>query len=423
MKGRSVEDGDLLIQIASLALLLLLSAFFSGSETALFSLNSLEKDSLRRRSSGRKGKFVHLLFSQPDEILVTVLTGNMFVNIFASSIAERLGAQFFHEAAELLSIASMTVLLLIVGEMTPKNLAIRHSLRFAHVSANFLRVIHSGLRPVSYPLGRIRHAVLSVFPKHGQHGDADQGSAVLSAIRMGYQSKTIEESELRLLERFFRFRQKTAADVMVPRVDLRPVDASMSVAGLVELLSSGSLGSEASLVPTFRQDVDHITGYVRRVDLVDQRFQPESRRLSEIAKPIHAVPATKRLRELLEEMGDLGTEMSIVVDEYGGTEGVVSFPGLVAYLFEDFLPQHERAIEQTGADTYRIAGHAEIDEVAAILNIELTSSSRTIAGMLLDEFGEFPEEGREVFQSGFIFRVSGVTDRRISWVDALREEL
>ncbi|MCK4516134.1 MAG: DUF21 domain-containing protein, partial [Spirochaetaceae bacterium] len=266
-----MEDGDLLTQIALLAVLLLLSAFFSGSETAFFSLNSLEKDSLRRRSSGRKGRFVHILFSRPDEILVTVLTGNMFVNIFAASIAEALGARFLREAAELVSIVAMTLLLLIIGEMTPKNLAIRHSLRFAHISATFLRVIHTGLRPISYPLERLRQAVLSAFPKRGNGADADQGSAVLSAIRMGYQSKTIEESELRLLERFFRFRQKTAADVMVPRVDLHQVDASTSVGDLVEMLGSGALGTDTSLIPVFRHDVDHITGYVRRVDLIEHR--------------------------------------------------------------------------------------------------------------------------------------------------------
>lgn len=417
-----MEDGDLPIQIALLAVMLLLSAFFSGSETAFFSLNSLEKDSLRRRSSGRKGRFVHLLFSQPDEILVTVLTGNMFVNIFAASIAEALGSRFLKEAAELISIVGMTLLLLIIGEMTPKNLAIRHSLRIANISATFLRVVHTGLRPISYPLGRLRHAVLSVFPKRGEAADTDQGSAVLSAIRMGYQSKTIEESELRLLERFFRFRQKTAADVMVPRVDLHQVDASTSVGDLLEMLRSGLLGTDTSLIPVFRNDVDHITGYVRRVDLIEHRLNPGSRRLSDISMPIHAVPASKHLRELMEEMSELGAEMSVVVDEYGGTEGVVSFPGLVAYLFEDFLPEHERAIEQTGAGSYRIAGHADIDEVAAALNVELTSPSRTIAGMILDQFGEFPEEGAEVSLAGFTFRVSGLSDHRISWLDVEREE-
>jgi len=422
MQGMSVEDGDPLTQIAILAVLLLLSAFFSGSETAFFSLNSLEKDSLRRRSSGRKGRFVHILFSQPDEILVTVLTGNMFVNIFAASIAEALGARFFKEAAEVISIVGMTLTLLIIGEMTPKNLAIRHSLRFAQISATFLRVFHTGLRPIAYPLGRMRHAVLSAIPRHGPDAGTDQGSAVLSAIRMGYQSKTIEESELRLLERFFRFRRKTAADVMVPRVDLHPVDASASVGNLIELLASGSLGTDTSLIPVFRRDVDHISGYVRRVDLIEHRLNPGSRRLSDISLPIHAVPASKHLRELMEEMGELGAEMSVVVDEYGGTEGVVSFPGLVAYLFEDFLPEHERAIEQTGAGTYRIAGQADVDEVAAALNVELTSPSRTIAGMILDQFGEFPEEGSEVSLAGYTFRVSGVSDHRVSWLDVEREE-
>ena len=415
-----MEDWDLLRQLILLAVLLLLSAFFSGSETAFLSLNSLEKDALRRGSAGRKSAFVHLLFTQPDEVLVTILTGNMFVNIFASSVAEALGARFFHESAELTSIALMTVVLLIVGEMTPKNLAIRHSLRFSRIAASGLQVIHRVLRPVSFPLGRLRHAVLSAYPRRGPL-DGDQSGAVLSAIRMGYQSKTIEESELHLLERFFRFRQRTAAQVMVPRVDARPVDAGTTVTELIAMINRGDIAAGASLIPIHRNDVDHITGYVRRLELVAHRFSAgDSPRLSEVAHPVHAVPATKPLRDLMEEMSERGTEMAVVVDEYGGTEGVVSFPVLVAYLFEDFLPEHERAMEEIAEGVYRIAGHAEISEVAATLGVDLQTGARTAAGFVLEQLGELPAEGRTVPVAGYQFRVTEVDNLRVSWLEVSR---
>jgi CBS domain containing-hemolysin-like protein len=413
---------SLVLQISLMAILLTFSAFFSGSETALFSLNSLEKDSLRRNTTGKRSVFVQLLFSQPDEILVTILTGNMFVNILSSSIAGAVGDRIFSKASEVLSIICMTLILLIFGEMTPKNFAIRHSLRFANFSTSILRFIHSAIKPVTFPLRKIRHTVLSVFPGDRGKEIAGEGNTVLSAIRMGYKSNAIDESELKLLERFFRFRQKVAADLMVPRVKVHPVDSSITISTLIELISSGSLGNYTGLIPVFEKNIDHLTGYVRRIDLVSQRFKRENRQLSEISKPIHAVPAGKRLPELLEEMGNLGTEMAVVVDRYGGTVGILSFPLLVSYLFQDLPRNHELAIKKTGDHSFLIDGHAEIDEVASVLNIELSGTNRTIAGMLLDEFERIPEIGQETVREGYIFRVAGVTDRSITLVEAERAE-
>jgi len=412
---------EFIVQLTLLSVLLILSAFFSGSETAFFSLNSLEKDLLRRQTTGANGKFVALLFTQPDEVLVTVLTGNMFVNIFASQIAEALGAEIFRSSAELVSIAIMTLLLLIFGEMTPKNLAIRHSLRFARLSSPVLRVLLTVLRPISYPLGRLRQGVLSAVPGAGRGATSDQSEAVLSAIRMGYQSKTIHESELRLLERFFRFRQKTAADVMTPRVDLTPRDASGTVSDLVATLTTDAAPRRESLIPVYKNDVDHIAGYVRRMDLVSERFSQADSRLSDIMRRIHAVPASKDLRELMQEMQELGTEMSVVVDEYGGTEGIVSFAGLIDYLFEDFRPRRDRLVEETGDQTYRVAGTADVEEVAATLNIDIESTGRTVAGLLLDHLGEFPEAGAQVRIDNYVFEVSRVSEHRIDQVEVRRD--
>lgn len=205
---------------------------------------------------------------------------------------------------------------------------------------------------------------------------------------------------------------------MVPRVDVHPVNETTSIEDLLKQLSSGALGPDTSLIPVYKGNNDHISGYVRRMDLVALRITPELRSLKDIIRPVHAVPSRKKLRELLDEMGKIGTEMATVIDEYGGIDGLVSFPGLVAYLFEDFLPQHERSIERTGMNRYRIAGQADINEVATEMNIKLMSSHKTIAGMLIDEFEELPAIGRKIEIAGFCFQVSGATDRKITWIEA-----
>ena len=399
-----------------MAFLLLFSAFFSGSETAFFSLNSLEKDALRRRSRGRRGRYVDLLFVDPDQVLVTILTGNMLVNIIASSLSEAIGDELFVRSSELLSIASMTVILLVLGEMTPKNVAVRHSLRFSGIAAGVLPIIHTVLRPVTRPLGRLRHAVISAWPGGGDRSDA-RAEAVLSAIRMGFQSRTIEESELRLLERFFRFRDKTAAEVMTPRVDCRPVNASMRVRDLVAAATSSCAMEVPRLIPLYREDVDHIAGYVSRADLVSCRLSGElDRKLSEFARPIHAVPSGKDLRELLEEMSERRAEMAVVLDEYGGTHGIVTLGTVMEYLFSDFAATEDQLLVAVDETSWRVAGSLDVDDAEAALGVALPTESRTIGGMVTDLLDDLPTIGAYVTVAGHRFTVESVEARRIVWL-------
>lgn len=403
-----------------MAVLLLLSAFFSGSETAFFSLNSLEKDALRRRAKGLSASFVRTLFNQPDEVLVTILTGNMFVNVFATAISESLGDRFFSEAAEVVSIVSMTIILLLVGEMTPKNVAIRHSLSFSYFSARILRIVHTMAMPLVVPLSGLRRWILSAYSRTSDV-DSARSEAVLSAIRMGYQSGTIQLSELHLLESFFRFKDKTAADVMVPRIDLKSYDASSTVSDVIADASNGDLVSRARPIPVFKQDVDHIVGYVRRRDLIPYRLDPRGEeRLSALVRSIHAVPNSKRLRELMYEMDETDAEVAVVVDEYGGTEGIVTYETIVEYLFEAFFPQHDQMIQATGPDSFRIAGSAEIDAVEQVLNVSFDTSNRTVSGMVVDYLGDLPSAGTEVEIEGHMFRVAGTSDKKITWVEVTK---
>lgn len=415
-----MDDPWLWARIALFAILLLFSAFFSGSETAFFSLNSLEKDSLRRRATKHHERIVSLLFSRPDEVLVTILTGNMFVNVFATSISEALGARFFGEAAELISIVAMTLILLVTGEMTPKNLAIRHSLGFATFAARALRIVHPILTPVIVPLSGIRRLILSAYPERGRLADDSRNGAVLSAIRMGFENNTIDHSELVLLERFFRFREKSAADVMVPRIDAVAIEAGATVGELLALLASGQIDGKTGLIPVYRADLDHICGYVRRSDVVPYRLQNElDARISAFTRPIHAVPAGKQLRELLVEMSDHASELAVVVDEYGGTQGLVSYRAMVDYLFDEFLPPGERSIQTLEDGRYRFAGSVELHDVEDVLGVELDVNSRTVAGLIIETLGELPRAGATAVVSGYRFTAVEAAGHRIRWVEAV----
>lgn len=409
-----MSTGSLLADITIMVALLLFSALFSGSETAFFSLNSLEKESLRRGTRDGSDHFTLLLFTDPDQVLVTILTGNMFVNIFASAMSEAIGARLFYRSAELFSIVSMTLILLLFGEMTPKNIAVRHSLRFARFSAVVLRPLHTLLRPVTRPLGRLRHAVVSLFPGSPDPA-AHRDDAILSAIRVGYTSSTIEESELRLLERFFRFRDKCAVDVMIPRVDSNPLDASTTIGELLTSRGGAVPTSLPHLIPVYRDDVDHISGYVRKSSFIPFRLTGDlDQQVGRLQRPVHAVPQGKNLRELLEEMRERNAEMAVVVDEYGGTEGIVTFAAVMRFLFGDFAASRDQPIRIIDERTYLISGQADLREVEAVLETPFSSESRTAGGMVTDLIGDLPREGESVEIGGYRFRVERVSGRRIA---------
>ena len=414
-----MDDPGLLVQIAIMATLLLFSAFFSGSETAFFSLNSLEKDALRQRTRGKRRTIVSVLFTHPDEVLVTILTGNMFVNIFATSISEALGARFFGESAEFISIGAMTLILLLVGEMTPKNVAIRHSLSFSVFAERILNVIYPILRPVVGPLGGIRRLVLSAYPENRRADAEARNLAVLSAIRMGFENNTIDQSELALLERFFRFREKTAADVMIPRIDVMHADASMKVGELIDRLREPETDHTVDLIPLRKGDLDHITGYVRRVDLVSYRVSGQvDERLARLSRDVYAVPASKPLRELAVEMIDSAAELSVVVDEYGGTLGVISYSAMVDYLFDTFRAPEDRLVQLSADGVYRFAGSVELTDVEETLGIEMVCDSRTIGGLIVELLGELPRQGDAAEVTGYRLTVSRIEGRRVAEVEA-----
>ena len=157
-------SGESISQIIILSLLLLCSAFFSGSETAFFSLSRLEHNSLKKRSSYLLKKILARITSAPDALLITILTGNMLVNVFASTLAEIMGDRFFRHESELLSIISMTLIILLFGEMTPKNLAVRHSLAFARFSALPIYYLHILFAPARRVFHGISDWIISLFP-------------------------------------------------------------------------------------------------------------------------------------------------------------------------------------------------------------------------------------------------------------------
>jgi CBS domain containing-hemolysin-like protein len=415
-------DVDLLRLAIPLAVLLLMSGYFSGSESAVFSLSALEQDTLKRRSGSKLARVLGRIFSSPDDILITLLTGNMFVNVFASALGEAIGERIFPFDSELFSIISMTVLLLIFGEMAPKNIAVHHAQSFTRFSALPLNFLYVVLTPLRWFFNLFNKLVNVLLPQKADiEEQRHKHSIIRSAVQIGYKEGILDQSELDLVESFCDFREKEAEEVMTPRTEIKGIDAGRRVSDLIGDTGLMDASGGAALLPAFEQDLDHLVGYVAFRDLLPYKFGfKQDSRLAEIIRPSISVPSTKNCAELLVEMRESNSEMAVIIDEYGGTAGIVTFRGLIEQLLGYFYPSMETEIAKLGPDRYRITGHLKIDELSELLDQDIESDSHTAAGLIIDALGDIPTVGTRLVIGRIEFTVKRISKTRILELEVRR---
>ncbi len=414
-------DQVLMPQLIILAFLLIISAYFSGTEAAFFSLSSLEQDSLKRRSKHFLNRIMVRILSSPDEILITILTGNMFVNVIASTLAEVVGRRLFPGDSELYSIIAMTILLLLIGEMAPKNLAVRNSLRFSRAAAVPLYYIHRVLKPLRWFLNLFNILINRFFPLENINEKAAKQRLILSAVQIGFKEGILDHSELNLFESFFHFRNKSAVDVMIPRTQIKGIEISTPISQLIHRAGSLKNLSRSSLIPLFRQDMDHLVGFMDLKDLLPFKYGlKRGERLHAVVKHYISVPASKNCAELMVEMREANTEMALVVDEYGGTAGIITYQSLLEVLFSYFYPEGiEKAVE-VSPGVYSVPGHLEIEDLMSLLKQNLPTEKRTVAGLITHQLEEIPEVGTKFIINQIEFTVCEIARNKILRVQVRR---
>ncbi len=405
-------------QIIILSLLLLCSAFFSGSETAFFSLSKLEQDSLKKRSSSMLKKIVARITSAPDALLITILTGNMVVNVFASTLAEIMGDRFFSHESELLSIISMTLIILLFGEMTPKNLAVRHSPAFARFSALPIYCLHILFTPVRWVFHGISDWIISFIPGEVSQIKEKKDTLILSAVQQGFRRGILNSSELSLFESFFSFKEKLASDVMVPRTALKGVNINSTTGDLLQGLTGGQVPLIGSYIIGYEKDMDHLEGYIDMKDLLNFKYGlKEPAGLKEIVKPLYTIPESKDLPELMMEMRNMNAEIAQVVDEYGGTAGIITFQNMVESLLGHFYRDEKDGIEKIEEHRYIIPANMEIEALARLFDIELQADVRTVAGLIFLKLGDIPEQGTRIEYGKLEFTILSIARNKILKVE------
>ncbi|WP_423750994.1 hemolysin family protein [Salinirarus marinus] len=401
--------------VVAILVLIALSAFFSSSEIAMFSLAKHRVDALAE-DNVPSAKTVQELKSNPHRLLITILVGNNIVNIAMSSIATGLFVYVGLGQGQAVAAATfgITTLVLLFGESAPKSYAVENTESWALRIARPLKYSEYVLLPLVVVFDHLTRVVNRVTGgRSAIETSYVTRDEIQDIIQTGEREGVIEEEEREMLQRIFRFNRTIAKEVMTPRLDVTAVPKTASVDEAIETC----VQSDHERIPVYEGNLDNIVGMVNLRDLIRQKHYGEgSVDLTDVVQPTLHVPESKNVDELLQEMQDNRMRMVIVIDEFGTTEGLITLEDMVEEIVGDILEgDEEEPFEFLDGDVVLVRGDVNIDEVNEVLDLELPEGEEfeTLAGFIFNRAGRLVEEGEEIEYDGVTIRIEQVDNTRI----------
>jgi len=416
-------ESDSFLRIVLLIFFIILSGFFSGSEVALFSLDR-KKIKDFQKTSRITGSYLQLLLDNPRRILVTILLGNTVVNTAASIISVLIAldlAKVYQISVELaitIQITILTIIILLFGEIIPKLIANKNNISFAKMVAMPLYWFSVLFFPIAKILSDLLRVATSKI-KTEKFKNPLLNSEITELTNLGVERGTIEEDEHELIEGIVSFRSVTAREIMTPRVDIVAVPVDITFNELMKIIND----SGYSRIPLYENSLDNIIGIIYAKDLLPYLKNPEMHKslsLRKIARDVFFVPQTKYIKELLHDFQEKKLHLGIVVDEYGGTSGLISLEDILEEIVGDIrdeFDKEENPIVKISDNTYLLSGRLPIDELSELLGIDLSNEDDdydTLAGFILNHAGSIPEEGFSFIDKGIKFTVKEIHNKRIN---------
>ena len=409
--------------IGGLAVLLVLSAFFSGSETALTALGKIKLKTLLEKED-RDSSRIRYWAEDPNKFLAAILIGNNAVNIGASVLATYIAVEIFRgELTAGIAWAvtfSLTLVVIIFCELAPKMFARANPEATALKAVVILKSLAAALSPVINTLTRLAMWINRML------GVDVSGSAnfltaedVKSVINIGEEEGVIEETEREMLEGVFDLKERTVREVMIPRTEMFCIESNSSLSDVFDAVVEGG----HSRIPVYEEEIDNIVGILYAKDLLKFRGGgKDSFSLKNLLHQPYFVPETKNISVLLGEFQSKKIHMAIVVDEYGGTEGLVTLEDLLEEIVGEIQDEHdyeeEHTLEVLNEDEVLVYGRMDIGHINDELDISLpeTEGVETLGGMIVSLMGRVPAVGEETEFEGLRFRITEATRRRIGKV-------
>lgn len=404
-------------QFVFLAVLLLLSAFFSSAETALTTVNKIKMKTLADEGDGR-AELVLRITNDSGKMLSAILIGNNIVNLSASSLATTLAIRLLGSYGAGVATGVLTFLILIFGEISPKTIATLHatkmSLRYAKVIW-FLMVI---LTPAIYIINRLSMAflrLLRVDPNHNEGAMTEEELRTL--VDVSHESGVIEGEEREYIHNVFDFTDATAKEIMIPRIDMTAVNVNWSYNRLLEVFQEDMF----TRLPVYEEDTDNIIGLINMKDMI-LAPKDESFAIRDYLRKVYFTYEQKNTSELFEEMRRERLSLAVVLDEYGAVAGMVTLEDLLEELVgeirDEFDADEEDDIIQISDREFQVQGSMNLEDLCDALSLDFMSEDYdTIGGYLTGLFDHFPQKGEMyVTGDGVILKVDAVINKRITKV-------
>jgi gliding motility-associated protein GldE len=411
-------NSSIAIGILFLVILLLCSALISGAEVALFSLTQTDIDSQIEQNS-RSFRIISNLLEKPKKLLATILVANNFINIGVVILFAYLGESIFHSIEIvwlrfMVEVVVVTFLILLFGEILPKVYANRNSVKFANFMAYPLRVLDVLISPLSLPM---RSFTLAIHNKLGTQKSNLSVDQLSQALELTSEEDTTKE-EQKILQGIVSFGNTDTKQVMRPRIDIFALDASSKYTDILpEVIKNGY-----SRIPVYTDNIDNVTGILYVKDLLPYIDRKQFEWTSLIREPFF-VPENKKLDDLMEEFQDKKVHLAVVVDEYGGTSGLVSLEDVIEEIVGDISDEFDDddlIYSKLDDNNYVFEGKTTLKDFYRIIKLEdetvfedKKGEAETIAGFILENSGNFPRLNSEINFDNYVFTIEAIDKKRI----------
>jgi putative hemolysin len=414
-----------IVYLVILIICLILSAFFSGSETAFISLQKYRIQHLVEKKT-RGASTVARLLQRPERFLSTVLFGSNLVNTAASAIATVLAISVWGtEAGTIIATAAITVLILIFGDTTPKTLATRYPEKISLRLARPIEVISWIFTPFVFVLSWIARLFTKMVGGTPLRQSFISGEEIRTLISVGQREGTVEEAEAEMLNNVFDFGQRQIGEITIPRTEVVAVEKGSKISEFMKIYAAHPL----TRYPVILDNMDNVIGVLSIKDVLmamaTGKITPDSR-VDELLRPPYFAPETKPVDEVFAEMREKNYHMVVVVDEYGGTTGVVSVSQLLEEIvgpFGEELAHIEKDYEAISENTFQVDGAMRIEDINKELELGLPEGDYdTIAGFILHHLGHIPKVNEGLKYKTLRLVVTKMKGRKIEEIKLTKEK-
>ena len=404
-------EGFLRMNVTLIIILLciIMSAYFSATETAFSSLNRIRIKNMADKGN-KRAALVLKLSEDYDRLLSTILIGNNIVNIACASLSTLLFVRLLGEdAGASVSTAVTTVIVLVFGEVSPKSIAKESPEKFSMFSAPILNFMAVLLTPLNFLFKQWKKVLSRFF-----HSSASQGiteEELITIVEEARQDGGIDEQEGDLLRNALEFNELKAADILTPRIDV----VGVNVCAGAEEIASVFTETGYSRLPVYQGSIDNIVGILYHKDFYNKIYGT-GKGIKDVIRPALFITRHKKISQLLQELQASNHHIAVVIDEFGGTVGIVTLEDILEELVVEIWDEHDeiiRSVEKLSDDEFLVLGNANVDKLLELLGYDEETEAVTVNGWIMNELQKLPEKGDSFRFHEWQVTVMEMEDRRV----------